>query len=753
MTRQEFFRMSRRDLFRLGGTVLAGSALALRPGTAAAQQGTINTTWDWGCGVGGEPIPLSPLILNAFQEPLPVPQALAPVKDCTGWSVVPNKYQQNSEGAGYYHQTWTSDARLRDPEIFRIALQIGRHRVTEGPVQYLRFEDDLSGTIDEIIDVDNKGVGRKVKTVGAPENLPYTAITGFSGTPDTPNSATFPGPMINAEYGQPTLIRFVNQLDRDIAGPEGDLMDYGDPERGFLTHLHNNHSACESDGNPNDSHHQYTPGTWCDNLYLNHPAGGDHAEMQSFMWFHDHTHNHTGANVYKGMVGLFPIYDRRRDPGHERQDPALNPYNLRLPGVRVNRPATEYSGATFDVKFDIPLALYDCLIDDGITPHQDWHNGCGETHPEWRGKQFFRHYPNHGFVGDVFTVNGKAYPVLYVKRRKYRLRFLGASLARIYELMFMRGRVAAFPGLQGQYNFVDATGKRTLGQQCFRPLQIASEGGLLPFAVQRDMFEIWPANRKEFILDFTKYMDGSPTRAGDEFYIANLAKMKNGRKPNKEQTKQVFDVNDNLIGEIPDPEYDPNYCVPLMKIVIESNKLERDDSVIPTGMLRPLPIIPTDFRNTNMRHFALARQGGALGEAEWIINGMPFDPTIQMASVRKGTGELWVLRNGSGGWIHPMHLHEEEHQVIARFPAGTVNEDCSNLRQALASAPRFPLMPDQPSKEDVADLRPNEELVVYRRFRSFVGKYVAHCHNLAHEDHAMMFGWEITEDGLPSQPE
>jgi FtsP/CotA-like multicopper oxidase with cupredoxin domain len=25
-----------------------------------------------------------------------------------------------------------------------------------------------------------------------------------------------------------------------------------------------------------------------------------------------------------------------------------------------------------------------------------------------------------------------------------------------------------------------------------------------------------------------------------------------------------------------------------------------------------------------------------------------------------------------------------------------------------------------------------------------VGPDVAHCHNLAHEDHAMMFGWEIT---------
>ena len=34
---------------------------------------------------------------------------------------------------------------------------------------------------------------------------------------------------------------------------------------------------------------------------------------------------------------------------------------------------------------------------------------------------------------DVFTTNCVAYPVLKVKRRKYRLRFLGASIARIYE--------------------------------------------------------------------------------------------------------------------------------------------------------------------------------------------------------------------------------------------------------------------------------------------------------------------------------
>lgn len=51
--------------------------------------------------------------------------------------------------------------------------------------------------------------------------------------------------------------------------------------------------------------------------------------------------------------------------------------------------------------------------------------------------------------------------------------------------------------------------------------------------------------------------------------------------------------------------------------------------------------------------------------------------------------------------------------------------------------------PDDASKEDLINLDPSESVIVYRGLRDFVGPYVAHCHNLAHEDHAMMFGWEI----------
>jgi FtsP/CotA-like multicopper oxidase with cupredoxin domain len=51
--------------------------------------------------------------------------------------------------------------------------------------------------------------------------------------------------------------------------------------------------------------------------------------------------------------------------------------------------------------------------------------------------------------------------------------------------------------------------------------------------------------------------------------------------------------------------------------------------------------------------------------------------------------------------------------------------------------------PDDGSREDLVALDPSESVIIYRQFRDFTGNYVAHCHNLAHEDHAMMFGWRI----------
>jgi FtsP/CotA-like multicopper oxidase with cupredoxin domain len=557
---------------------------------------------------------------------------------------------------------------LPNPILYHIRLQVRNHSFTTSLVQPI-----------------NKN-GQPVippSGIAGPQQLPASTIYGFNGT--------FPGPRINAMYGQPVLVRFENDLDFNPLCL--DRQDFGAPDWAFLTHLHNGHTAPESDGQPHhmtDNKGGYQPGQWVDNLYLNYPAAGDPNEKQSFLWFHDHRMHHTGANVYKGMVGLFPIYDPILDPGDE-----TNKAGLGLPGRKVVNP-----DGSFDVKYDIPMALYDTCLEDGLTQHQDFHNGHGELHPEWWGKTYFRHFPNHGFVGDIFTVNGTAYPVLNVFRRKYRLRFLGASVSRIYELMLMRGTPTSAPGTQGQYQIPD-------GQQCMRFTQIAAEGGLLPQPLTRDSFQIWPAKRKEVVVDFTRYMDGTPTTPGDVIYLVNTLDMPDGRKPN-------FNA----------PGANLSFKVPMIKIVIGGAPPEKDVSVVPRR-LRPMPSIPRRTNGLPQRSFTLQRSGTAGGETEWVINGLQFDPLAPLALPRRsGSGEVWTVQNGGGGWVHPMHMHQEEHTVLSRV--GSTNAH-----------------PDDTGKEDVVALDPGESVTFFRRFRTFNGNYVAHCHNLAHEDHNMMFGWSI----------
>ena len=676
-----------------------------------------------------EVFPTSPLIVNPFSDVLPVPKALAPVADPSAmkdpWSGAarppgPNAGQQNSFGSEQ-HQIWPGltppDGLVRpgvinypNPIVYQIKLQLGTHAFTTSRVRP--------------IGPDGKQV---TPPPGAPvtlaadgtTTLPRSTIYGFNGT--------FPGPRINAEYGKPVLVRFQNHLDEN---PDNlDRQDFGAPDWSFLTHLHNGHTAPESDGNPHYTmkklnRHGYEPRTWFDAMYLNWPAGNDSNEKQTFFWFHDHRMDHTGSNVYKGMVGLYPIYDPvgGMDMGDENQ-------GLHLPGVRTNNP-----NGTFDVEYDIPLAFYDCRLDDGVTLHQDIHDAEGafpgtgnpRTHPEWWGKTFYKHFPNHGFVGDIFTVNGTAYPVLPVERRKYRLRFLDASIARIYEFKLMsstKGPVSAASlglggsELQGQWRIPD-------GQQCMRFTQIATDGGLIPVPITRDSFELWPAKRREFIVDFSRYQDGTPTTKGDAVYLTNIMKMPDGRLWSNSSRFSL----------------DPNYKVPVLKFVIGDLPKVPDKSVIPTA-LRPIPQPRQNWQSLlNTRMIFEVQRGGAGGETEWLVNGVPFDPANVVRSMKNPAGQtplaqqklnsfnLWEIRNGGGGWVHPFHLHMEEHRTLMRNGKATV-PDAGH--------------PDDLSKEDLGALDPSESVIIWRGFRDFVGPYVAHCHNLAHEDHAMMFGWEV----------
>jgi FtsP/CotA-like multicopper oxidase with cupredoxin domain len=703
-----------------------------------------------------EVLPTSPLVLEPFKDALPIPEVLQPTSGLPEAGKGKQSSLKNKTGGYQAHQCWSDDAEIMasnggkaypEPIQYHLPIQVAEHSFTSSKVLPI----DATGKPSVSFDRDGK-----TYPAGTERDLPPSTIYGFKGV--------FPGPAIHARYGRPALVRFENRLDEN---PQKlPTMDFGAPDKTFLTHLHNGHTAPESDGNPHYFYtdyegagvHGYGPGTWCDNLYLNWPAGGDDAEKQSFFWFHDHRMDQTGSNVYKGMVGLYPIYD----PKDYSQDAAYLKFNkdvkpgglddgdetqgLQLPGVPGKDGAVDY---------DVPLAFFDARLDDGVTLHHDMHDSeytdeNGQpipgnlAHPEWWGRTFYKHFPNHGFVGDLFAVNGTAYPVMKVKRRKYRFRFLDCSLARIYEFKLMAsagGPKAAkdlgYSGdeLQGQYRIED-------GEQVMNFLQVASDGGLLPKAVTRESFELWPAKRREMVIDFRTFTSGSKkgkaTRKGDRIYLTNVMKMKDGRMWNNSSRFSP----------------DPKYKVPVLAFEIDEDDETPDASnVYPGKPLRPLPEMKLkpgtpewDAAMKNRLIFEVQRGSGG-GEAEWLINGQAFDPSTAVTSLKNPAGKtpkavvkknsyaLWEIRNGGGGWVHPFHLHMEEHRTVMRNGKLMINPDGSQKADAGH--------PDDGSREDLIALDGSESVIIYRSFRDFEGHYVAHCHNLAHEDHAMMFGWTI----------
>ncbi|NKX86257.1 multicopper oxidase domain-containing protein [Nocardia coubleae] len=104
-----------------------------------------------------------------------------------------------------------------------------------------------------------------------------------------------------------------------------------------------------------------------------------------------------------------------------------------------------------------------------------------------------------------------------------------------------------------------------------------------------------------------------------------------------------------------------------------------------------------------------------LGPNGWSINGRPYEPGRALAAPRLGTVEIWRFITDVH---HPVHVHLDPFQVISR-----------NNR---------PPGPFDAGWKDTVDVRPAEAVEVAVRFTDYPGPFMLHCHNLEHEDMAMM---------------
>ncbi|WP_246612380.1 multicopper oxidase family protein [Paractinoplanes bogorensis] len=115
------------------------------------------------------------------------------------------------------------------------------------------------------------------------------------------------------------------------------------------------------------------------------------------------------------------------------------------------------------------------------------------------------------------------------------------------------------------------------------------------------------------------------------------------------------------------------------------------------------------------------RTGEIAGHDGWLVGQQPFHPDVIAAHVKLGTVEIWQL---NADFHHPVHLHLSPFQVLGRGSGGPGPYDAG--------------------WQDTIDLRPGEQAKILVHFDGYPGKYVFHCHNLEHEDMAMMANFVAT---------
>jgi FtsP/CotA-like multicopper oxidase with cupredoxin domain len=135
-----------------------------------------------------------------------------------------------------------------------------------------------------------------------------------------------------------------------------------------------------------------------------------------------------------------------------------------------------------------------------------------------------------------------------------------------------------------------------------------------------------------------------------------------------------------------------------------------DDATVPDRLSADCPELPVE-RVAATRTF-LFRQGR---ERVWTINDAAYQPGRPLARVKLGDVEIWRFITDLH---HPIHVHLNHFQVLSRNNRAPGRYDAG--------------------WKDTVDVRPTEAVAIAVRFTDYAGTYLMHCHNLEHEDMAMM---------------
>jgi len=503
-------------------------------------------------------------------------------------------------------------------------------------------------------------------------------------------NGTIPPKLMQVRYGEPVLFRLSNKL------PVQQSQNGGFGIHTISTHEHNGHHGAENDGFTGafffpkqfyDYHYpvvlagRNTINTTATDINASSPtdAGGlmkvpgDWHETMSTHWFHDHMFSFTSQNVYKGMAGMFNIYSGK-DRGAED---IIDGVNLRLPSGRASVSGKSWGNLDYDVNLMIAEKAWDA-----------------------NGQLAMDIFDFDGFLGDRMTVNLAYKPYMEVERRKYRFRILNGAVSRFFKIALSDGSPM---------------------------IQIANDGNLLPHPVTlTQLDEQGIAERYDIVIDFSRYS------INQKVWMVNLAEHQDGKRVDND-----LSISEALSGNSPDPCVGKFLEFRIVRDPAQPDISQVPDPLIPNPDLSAIPVARTRTFEFNSGANQTTNDPVTTFFGPWGIKTDDQGDTLAAdfgrisAAPRFGTREVWTLKNGGGGWDHPIHIHFEECQTLKR------NGSASNV-------PAW-----EKGRKDVWRLRPGGEVQITLQFRDFGGMFMEHCHNTVHEDNAMLLRWEIDDGGTP----
>lgn len=281
-----------------------------------------------------------------------------------------------------------------------------------------------------------------------------------------------------------------------------------------------------------------------------------------------------------------------------------------------------------------------------------------------------------GFFGDTIVVNGKVWPYLDVEPRKYRFRIVNASNRREYVMRLSNGE-----------SFI----------------QIGTDGGLLEEPVNLTSFKLMPAERIDFIIDFSQH-------AGERIIL----------------------MND-----------DPNADISGTNMIMRFNVVEplqgEDTSVVPST-LRGVHPINKDLVKRR-RRVSFGAMTDRYGRPMLMIDNMTWsDPVTEKPEL--DSIEIWNLINPMAV-NHPIHIHLVQFKILWRrtFDVAAYND----TGELVFTGPKEEPHDYERGFKDTVDSEAGKVTRIIMQFKGYAGNYVWHCHFLEHEDHEMMRPLKVVE--------